>query len=171
MTYSETTRDIFVTGLRNAHAMENEALSVMRPQVARLESYPEMKALLERHIYETEGQIDRLAQIFASLDESPSAFKDTVLSVMGSMAAMGHAVASDEILKNGLADYMFEHFEIAAYTSLITMAKFFNLQTAIPLLEQNLAEERAMAAAILDGLPNLTETFLSRSESGLQAKV
>lgn len=33
------TREIFVTGLRNAHAMENQALSIMKPQLERIESY------------------------------------------------------------------------------------------------------------------------------------
>ncbi len=171
MDNTDDTRDIFVTGLRNAHAMENEALSVMRPQMKRLENYPEMKALLQQHIQETEVQIERLAQIFASLDESASSIKDTMLSAMGSMAAMMHSVASDEVLKNAMADYMFEHFEIAAYTALITMARHENAAFAIPLLEQSLAEEQRMATRIYESLPMVTEKFMSRTASGVRADV
>ena len=54
------TDDIFVTGLRNAHAMENQALSIMKPQVSRIENYPEVAHRLQQHITETEGQIQRL---------------------------------------------------------------------------------------------------------------
>lgn len=38
----DKTRDIFVTGLKNAHAMENQALSIMKPQVKRIENYPDI---------------------------------------------------------------------------------------------------------------------------------
>ena len=34
---NDTALDLYVTGLRNAHALENEALSIMRPQIERLE--------------------------------------------------------------------------------------------------------------------------------------
>jgi len=56
----DKTRDIFVTGLKNAHAMESQALSIMRPQVDRIENYADIAAKLEEHITETEGQIVRL---------------------------------------------------------------------------------------------------------------
>jgi ferritin-like metal-binding protein YciE len=171
MHHSEETRDIFITGLRNAHAMENQALSVIDTQLGRVESYPEMISMLKQHRGETETQIARLDQIFDSLGESPSGLKDTVLSAMGSMQAMGHALASDEILKNHMADYMFEHFEIAAYTSLITMAKAVGATGAVALLQQNLAEEQRFQQMLLDSLPRVTETFLQRTESGLQADV
>jgi ferritin-like metal-binding protein YciE len=170
MTESET-RDIFITGLRNAHAMESQALSVIDTQLGRLESYPEMITMLQQHRRETEGQIARLDQIFQGLGESASTFKDTAMSAMGSMQAMGHALAGDEILKNHMADYMFEHFEIAAYTSLITMAQTVGHTTAIPLLQQNLAEEQRFQQMLIESLPRVTEQFLSRTASGRKADI
>lgn len=164
-------RDIFITGLRNAHAMESQALSVIDTQLGRLESYPEMITMLQQHRRETEGQIARLDQIFQGLGESASTFKDTAMSAMGSMQAMGHALAGDEILKNHMADYMFEHFEIAAYTSLITMAQTVGHTTAIPLLEQNLAEEQRFQQMLIESLPRVTEQFLSRTASGQKADI
>jgi len=171
MDHSDDTRDIFIVGLRNAHAMENQALSVMRPQVERLEHYPDLKAMLQRHISETEGQIVRLEQIFDMVDESPSGLKATLLSAMGAMASMSHSLASDEVLKNSMANYMFEHFEIAAYTSLITMAGHVGAASAVPLLEQSLAEERRFADWLHDALPTVTDTFMTRTAAGLQAGV
>lgn len=52
----DKTRDIFITGLKNAHAMENPALSIMKPQVKRIENYPDVAARLEKHIQETEDK-------------------------------------------------------------------------------------------------------------------
>src|ERR1041384_6051180 len=138
------TRDLFITGLRNAHAMENQALSIMKPQLSRIENYPEVRQMLERHIAETEGQIQRLEQVLDDLGESKSALKDLGLSVAGTMASLGHTVAPDEIVKNSFANFAFENFEIAAYKSLIELATQSHDTRAVELLEMNLDEELAM---------------------------
>ena len=44
------TRSVFVIGLRNAHAMENQALAIMRPQLDRTDDYPEVAQRLQQHI-------------------------------------------------------------------------------------------------------------------------
>ena len=163
--------DVFLDGLRNAHAMENQALSIMQPQLNRLEHYPEVSALLDRHIRETEGQIRRLEEILDSMGQSASGLKDTMLSLSGSMAAVTHSLTSDEILKNSMANFAFEHFEIAAYTALITAAEQAGGQQAIPLLQQNLQEERAMAADIEAGLPGVVRQYISLSASGQRADI
>ncbi len=163
--------DVFIDGLRNAHAMEKQALSIMHPQLNRLEHYPQVSALLDRHIRETEVQIQRIDQIFETLNESSSGLKDTMLSLSGSMAAVTHSLATDEILKNSLANFAFEHFEIAAYTALITAAQEANMTQAIPLLEQNLQEEIAMAKDIHDGLPDVVRQYITLSDSDQRADV
>lgn len=38
--------DILVSGLKNAHAMEKQALSIMKPQVKRIENYPQLRERL-----------------------------------------------------------------------------------------------------------------------------
>lgn len=163
--------DVFLDGLRNAHAMEKQALSIMQPQLNRLEHYPQVSAMLDRHIRETEGQIQRLDQILDTMGESSSGLKDTMLSLSGSMAAMTHTMASDEILKNSLANFAFENFEIAAYTALITAAEQANAAQAIPLLRQNLDEEVAMATQIQDGLPDVVRQYIALSNSDQRADI
>lgn len=163
--------DLFLDGLRNAHAMEKQALSIMQPQLNRLEHYPEVSALLDRHIRETEGQLARIDQVLDSLGESASGLKDTMLSFTGSMAAITHTLATDEILKNSMANFAFEHFEIAAYTSLITAAELSGQTAAIPVLQQNLDEEKAMAAAIEASLPHVVRQYVALSGSGERADI
>lgn len=165
------TREIFVAGLRNAHAMEKQALSIMKPQVKRIENYPEIAAKLEAHIMETEGQIERLEQILTSLAEDHSSLKDFALSLTGSMAALGHAAAPDEILKNSMANFAFENFEIAAYRSLITIAELGGYQGLVQPLQKNLDEELAMASWLEDNLRATTVKFANLKESGQAAKV
>lgn len=166
----EKQKEIFVTGLRNAHALETEAMSIMRAQVSRLEHYPELEARLKQHMTETEQQKDRLETILDGLGESRSALKDMAASIMGSTAAMSHAVAGDEILKNSFADFAFENFEIASYRSLITMAKESGHLDAVPLLEKTLAEEEAMAKWLEQNLPAITSAYLARETRGDTAK-
>ncbi len=170
MSDSET-REIFVTGLKNAHAMENQALSIMKPQVKRIENYPDIAARLEEHIRETEGQIGRLEEILTSLAENNSSLKDAALSFTGSMAALGHTVAGDEILKNSMANFAFENFEIAAYKSLITIAELGGFKGLIAPLQVNLDEEVAMAAWLERNLRPTTIKFASLKEAGQTAKV
>ena len=164
-------REIFVTGLRNAHAMENQALSLMKPQVSRIEKYPEMASRLKDHISETEGQLKRLETILDSLDEDNSTLKDLALSVGGSVAALGHTLASDEILKNSFASFAFENYEIAAYQSLVTLTELGGYESARPLLEENLREEQAMAEWLEQELPELTRRYAGLSMEGHQAGV
>jgi ferritin-like metal-binding protein YciE len=166
---SDVARDLFVVGLRDAHAVEHQALALINRQLDRLESYPEVAARLRQHKTETDGQIERLDTILASLNESPSAVKDTALSLAGNMAALGHMIAGDEILKNSFASFAFENFEAASYMGLITMAEAGGHNSAIPLLQQTLDEELAMAGWLRDNLPAVTMQFLELKSAGGQA--
>jgi ferritin-like metal-binding protein YciE len=164
------TNDIFITGLRNAHAMEHQALSIMKPQVSRIENYPEVARRLQQHITETEGQIERLEQVLDGLGENRSALKDAALSLGGSMAAIGHTVAPDEIVKNSFANFAFENYEIAAYKSLLALANQSGNALAADLLAQNLDEEVAMAEWLDQNIEAVTLQYAALRESGAAAK-
>ncbi|MEN2785044.1 ferritin-like domain-containing protein [Sphingomonas qilianensis] len=172
-THNDTTRDIFIVGLRNAHAVEKQALSIMTPQVARIEHYPEVAERLRLHIEETNGQIARLDELLASFESSGSVLKDTALSMSGTMAAMMHTVADDEILKNSFANYAFEHFEIAAYKSLLVLADDGGFSNATAALTKSLGEEQSMAQWIDEALPMITRRYASlyAAEGASEAKV
>jgi ferritin-like metal-binding protein YciE len=169
----EVLQELFVVGLRNAHAVEKQALSIMTPQVSRIEHYPEVADRLRQHIEETNQQIARLDEILAGLDTSASTLKDMGLSFSGTMAALAHTPAGDEIIKNSFANYAFEHFEIAAYKSLLTLAEDGGFGSASSLLQQSLAEEQDMAQWIDQSLPLVTRRYaqLYASEGASTAKV
>lgn len=172
-TATDARRDLFVVGLRNIHAVEKQALSIMTPQVERIEHYPEVADRLRSHIDETHGQIARLDEILANFQESHSALKDTALSMTGGMAAITHSIAGDEILKNSFANYAFEHFEMASYISLLSLVEDGGFVSARSALEQSLGEEKAMAQWIGDHLPEVTRRYASlyEREGAAQAKV
>ncbi len=162
----DSVRHIFIIGLRDAHAMENQALSLMDRQIEHLAHYAEVEARLRSHRGETERQIERLESILAELNDSPSVIKDAALKLGGTVAALAHALAPDEIIKNSIANYAFENFEAASYKALITMAEAGGFETALPLLEQSLREELAMVTFLDETMPLVVTKFLARRSEG-----
>ena len=162
-------RTLFVTGLQNAHAVENQALALMDRQLDRLTRYPEICERLRSHRGETEVQIRRLDEILASLNERSSGWKDMALNFMGNFAALGNAMARDEVLKDQLVNYAFENFEIASYRSLIALSEAADFAEATPLLRETLREEEAMAAWVLDSIPDLTLKYVGLRSMGENA--
>ena len=85
------------------------------------------------------------------------------MGLMGSMAALAHMPAQDEILKNAFANSAVEAYEIAAYTSLLTIAEAAGDHASIPAFRQSLAEEEAMAARIrsmADAITTVSEKII-----------
>lgn len=159
-------RSVFVTGLQNAHAVEQQALALLDRQLDRLTRYPEIAERLRSHRGETEDQMRRLEEILRGLGESPSGWRDAAMSLIGNVAALSNSFAGDEVLKNHIVNHAFENFEIATYTSLIALAEAGDFATAAPLLRASLAEEERMAQWVRDGLADLTLKYVGlRSEA------
>jgi len=151
-----TARDIFITGLRNAHAMEVQARELMKRQSERLDDYPEVKRRIAEHLEETRTQIQRLESCLEQCGESTSTLKDTTQSVLANTMALIHSAAQDEILKNTLANNAFENFEIAAYKSLLELCKESDAPFAREPLLLSLKEEQAMADWVDQNVEKIT---------------
>ncbi|MBN8899775.1 MAG: ferritin-like domain-containing protein [Rhodospirillales bacterium] len=164
-------RDIYIVGLRNQHAVENQAVELLERQVGRLENYPEMAERMRRHIAESQEQARRLEDLLGQLDTSHSTLKDTMASFMGNMAALGHTVAPDEVLKNTLANFAFEHYEIAGYMSLLTLCEAVGHSAGRSALEASLREEQDMAQWIADHIGPTTKRYVERTAAGQTAGV
>lgn len=164
-------RDIYITGLQNAHALEAQAIQLCQRQVERLENYPEMRERLREHLEESRRQQERVEQILQSLGTSHSTLKDIGTSIMGNLAAIQHAVMQDEVMKNTFANYAFEHFEIASYRALLEMAEAAGDTAAPRLLEQSLQEEQRMAEWISQNLGPTVRRYIQREAAGLKSGV
>ena len=160
---TSTARDLFVTGLRNAHAMEHQAKELMERQIERMSDYPALQERLRLHLAETEEQLTRIDTSLQELGESASTLKDMALSLGANIAALGHAIAGDEVLKNVFANNAFENYEIAAYKSLIAIGDAAG--TSASWMNQSLQEEERMASWVADNVSALTKRYLD-----LQAK-
>jgi len=161
---SNTARDLFVIGLRNAHAMEVQARELMERQSGRLDEYPDVKSKLSAHLQETNEQLRRIEQCLEACGESTSSLKDTIQSVATNAQAIMHSMASDEILKNTFANEAFENFEIAAYKSLLTLCGAAGIESAKSPLEQSLKEEQRMASWIDSNVEKITMEYLRHQQ-------
>jgi ferritin-like metal-binding protein YciE len=155
-------------GLRNAHAVEMQALQLMQRRVDRIEHYPDVAQRLRAHLGETERQAERLERILRFHDSGASTVKDVALQALANITALGNAIAGDEIIKNTFANFAFENYEIAAYRSLIVLAEKQGDRKALPLLRASLREEEQMADFIERNLTKLTLTYAEREDRGRQ---
>lgn len=157
--------------LRDAHAMEKQAESMLESMAGRIDNYPDLRSRIEQHISETKHQITILEEILDRNNISRSVIKDS----MSKMAALGQSIGgifpSDEIVKGSISGYVFEQFEIACYTSLLAAAQKAGDTASIPAIESILNEDKQMADWLIKHIPQTTEQFLLRSETdGVEAK-
>ena len=118
---------------------------------------------------ESKQQAARIEDLLAGLNTSHSTLKDMVTSFMGNVAALGHAPASDEVIKNTLANYAFEHYEIASYQGLLIVAEVAGQGGSTSVLQQSLKEEQSMAQWIGEHLKPTMLRYVERYASGATA--
>jgi ferritin-like metal-binding protein YciE len=166
-----TPKENLLDWLRDAHAMEQQAEKMLKAQSERLEHYPQLKARIDQHIQETLGQQKLVDECLTRLGGSSSTLKDLTGKLMAFGQAVGGSMMSDEVIKGAMAGYVFENVEIATYTALIAAAKAAGDPQTQAACEQILPQEQAMAAWLLEHLPEITEAFLVRSaDPDLEAK-
>jgi ferritin-like metal-binding protein YciE len=71
------TSDRLIQWLRDAHAMEEQAETMLKAQASRLENYPELRQRIEQHVSETQSQARRLEECIGRLGSDTSSMKDT----------------------------------------------------------------------------------------------
>ncbi|WP_313305056.1 ferritin-like domain-containing protein [Stutzerimonas balearica] len=149
--------------LRDAHAMEAQAETMLNKQASRIENYPDLKARIEQHIVETQNQAKLIEGCLRRYDKSYSGFKDMGGKMMAMGQAMGGMMVNDEIVKGAQMGYVFENLEIASYTILIAAAQAVGDTETRQVCERILEEEVAMAEWLRQHLPQLTQAYLTRA--------
>ncbi|WP_112437013.1 ferritin-like domain-containing protein [Rhizobium sp. AN80A] len=145
MATTKTLDDLFLDTLKDIYFAEKQILKAL-PKMARAAQSEEGKTGFLQHRDETQGQIDRLEQIFDLLGKS--ARGKTCEAIQGILAE-GEEIIEEfkgsPALDAGLISsaQAVEHYEIARYGTLIAWAKQLGLKEAVPLLEATLAEEEA----------------------------
>jgi ferritin-like metal-binding protein YciE len=146
-------RDRLIAWLNDAHAMEQGLIQILETHSRRAREVPEISVRAAEHADETREHAERVRQCLELLETSPSTAKSTFSAIIGAVEGASTAVFSDELMKNILADYASEHFEIAAYTALIRAAEEAGESEIVALLEENLREEEQMAQWLFERIP------------------
>jgi ferritin-like metal-binding protein YciE len=167
----KTVREFLIVGLRDAHAMESQAVTLISTQADRLKHYADLEQRVRQHVRETEGQRDRLERCLEKLGTGSSTLKDAALKAVANFQMLLHGMASDEVVKNVLASFAFEQFEIISYKALIETARLDGDADIIAMCRQNLAEEEQMADWLDHHMPDLIRKYLSRASADVEAKV
>ncbi len=144
MAKTKTLDDMFIDGLRDILFAERQILRTL-PKMARAASAKELKAAIEKHKDQTEGQIERLEQVFESLEVAargktcPAILgiieegQEVLEEFKGSPALDAGIVASAQAV---------EHYEMARYGTLKAWAEQLGRKDAARLLDETLAEEK-----------------------------
>lgn len=166
-----TAEERLMEWLRDAHAMEEQAETMLGSLAQRIKNYPEVKAQVQRHLEETRRQAETLRECIERRGGDTSSVKD----LTGKLVAMGQGlsglVVGDEIVKGTMACYTFEHMEIASYSVLIAAADAVGDFETRAACERSLREEEAMADWLKQHLATVTGSYLGREEApGVVAK-
>jgi ferritin-like metal-binding protein YciE len=145
MATEKTLDNLFFDTLKDIYYAEKQILKAL-PKMARAAQSEEGKASFLQHRDETQGQIERIEQVFELLGK-PARGK-TCEAIQG-IIAEGEEIMEEYkgsvALDAGLISsaQAVEHYEIARYGTLIEWAGQLGLDEAAELLQQNLAEEEA----------------------------
>ena len=145
MAQAGTLHDAFVDELRDTYDAEKQLIKAL-PKMARSATHPELKEAFTAHLEETRGQVERLESVFASLDEKVKGKHcDGIAGIIEEGKSIMEEEFDDATMDACLiaAGQRAEHYEMAAYGTLVAWAKIMGHDEAAELLEQNLEEEKA----------------------------
>ncbi len=136
----EALKNLYIEELRDLYDAENRLVKAL-PKLAKAAESDELRAGFEEHLEQTKGHVDRLRQIFESLDERPGGKK---CAAMIGLIQEGQDIL-DEDFEDGVKDAALisaaqrvEHYEIAAYGCVKTWAGLLGETEAHSLLAQTL---------------------------------
>lgn len=142
--------DLFHDTLKDIYFAEKKILSAL-PKMAKAAQSEELKAAFEKHHDETEGQIDRLEQVFAEIAAKPQGKTcDAIMGILEEGKSIMEDYKGAPSLDAGLiaAAQAVEHYEIARYGTLRTWADELGYTKSVALLQQTLDQEEATDEAL-----------------------
>lgn len=137
--------DVLVDCVKDLYHAEKQLIKVL-PKMAKTATSAELRAAFEHHLVQTHTHVDRLEQVFASLEMKPSA---KVCRGMMGLVEEGKEVIEEKYGSDPsaidaaliAAAQKVEHYEISAYGTLATFAMTLGLDEVASLLKKSLNEE------------------------------
>jgi ferritin-like metal-binding protein YciE len=145
MAEAGTLHDAFIDELRDTYDAEKQLTKAL-PKLAKAATNAKLRAAFETHLQETQGQIARLEQVFKSLDEK---VRGKHCDGIAGIIEEGKSIMEEDFDETTMdacliaAGQRAEHYEIAAYGTLVAWAQAMDHTEAAKLLQQTLDEEKA----------------------------
>ena len=140
-----TLHDAFIDELRDTYDAEKQLTKAL-PKLAKAARSPELQAAFEEHLEETRGQIDRLEAVFESIEEK---VRGKHCDGIAGIIEEGKSVMGEEFDDATMdacliaAGQRAEHYEMAAYGTLVAWARAMGHNEAADMLQETLDEEKA----------------------------
>jgi ferritin-like metal-binding protein YciE len=145
MAEEKTLDDLFLDTLKDIYYAEKQIVKAL-PKMTKAAQSQELKAGFEQHLQETEGQIERLDQVFEMLGK-PARGKtcDGILGILEEGKTIMDEFKNTSAIDAGLisAAQAVEHYEISRYGTLKTWAQQLGMNDAVKLFDATLKEEIA----------------------------
>jgi ferritin-like metal-binding protein YciE len=145
MAETGTLHDVFIDELRDAYDAEKQLVKAL-PKMAKAAESTELRQAFVDHLEETNGHVTKLEQVFESLDEK---VKGKHCDGIAGILEEGKSVM-DEDFEGATMDAALiasaqrvEHYEMAAYGTLVAWARGMGHSDAADLLQEILDEEKA----------------------------
>ena len=137
-------KKLYIDELKDLYNAENQLVKAL-PKMAKAASSDELRQGFEEHLEQTRGHVQRLEQIFESLDESPKGKK--CVGMEGLVKEGGEVMNGDfeeAVMDAALigAAQRVEHYEMAAYGTAREFANLLGQSKHASLLEETLQEEK-----------------------------
>ena len=145
MAAASTLHDAFIDELRDAYDAEKQLTKAL-PKLAKAASSSELRSVFEKHLEETRGHVTRLEQVFESIDEPA---KSKHCEGIAGIVEEGKSIMGEDFEGTTMdaclvaAGQRAEHYEMAAYGTLVAWARVMGHVEAADLLQQTLDEEKA----------------------------
>ncbi len=165
MPMTKTFHDAFLEELRDTYDAEKQLLKAL-PRLAKAATNPELQQAFENHLEETRGHVDRLERVFENLDEKARGKHcDGIAGIIDEGKTIMDENLDQEAMDACLiaAGQRAEHYEMAAYGTLVAWAQAMGHDEAARLLQQNLEEEKAADQL----LTQLAESGINRTAAQL----
>ena len=141
----DSLKELYVQELRDVYDAENQIVKAL-PKLIKATSTPKLQEALEAHLEQTKGHVERLEQIFESMDQPAKAKKcDGLRGILEEGEKTISEGEKGSVLDAALiaGAQRVEHYEMAAYGSLKTWASQLGDEAAVKLLDETLNEEKA----------------------------
>lgn len=159
----ENAKDQLITWLNDAYSMEKALEEVLQRHAKDAEGNAVVHERVTRHIEETRRQAETVKGCIERLGGSMSRGKSAFATFFGAGQGMMNKPLQDTMVKNAIADYAAEHFEIASYRALIKTAEELGETDIAAELQQILRQEEDMARFLEQHLSGTVQEQLSKA--------